>query len=58
MSLFLRDPRTTRVNCLEENVAAHDTELDAERLRLDEIFAPGATAGERYAPESMAAIEL
>jgi aryl-alcohol dehydrogenase-like predicted oxidoreductase len=52
-------PGTKRVKYLEENVAALDIELDADRLRqLDEIFPPGATAGERYAPESMAAIEL
>jgi aryl-alcohol dehydrogenase-like predicted oxidoreductase len=52
-------PGTKRAKYLEENVAALDIELDADRLRqLDEIFPPGVTAGERYAPESMAAIEL
>jgi aryl-alcohol dehydrogenase-like predicted oxidoreductase len=52
-------PGTKRVEYLEENVAALDIELDANRLRqLDEIFPPGATAGERYAPQWMAGIEL
>jgi aryl-alcohol dehydrogenase-like predicted oxidoreductase len=52
-------PGTKRVEYLEENVAALEIELDAHRLsRLNEIFPPGATAGERYAPESMAALEL
>jgi aryl-alcohol dehydrogenase-like predicted oxidoreductase len=52
-------PGTKHVKYLEENVAALDIELDADRLRqLDELFPPGATAGERYAPESMTAVEL
>jgi aryl-alcohol dehydrogenase-like predicted oxidoreductase len=51
-------PGTKRVEYLEENAAAVDLELGAEQLRtLDDAFPPGATAGERYSPEQMAAIE-
>ncbi len=43
-------PGTKRRRYLEENVAADDVRLtDEERSRLDEIFAPGTTAGDRYA---------
>ena len=51
-------PGTRRVSRLEENAAAVDVELSDERLRaLDETFAPGVTAGDRYAPDGMASVE-
>jgi aryl-alcohol dehydrogenase-like predicted oxidoreductase len=43
-------PGTRRVERLEENAAAADIELTDEQLReLDELFPPGAAAGDRYA---------
>jgi aryl-alcohol dehydrogenase-like predicted oxidoreductase len=52
-------PGTKRVRYLEENVAAVDVELTPEQLAaLDEAFAPGVTAGDRYSPEGMASVEL
>jgi aryl-alcohol dehydrogenase-like predicted oxidoreductase len=42
-------PGTKRRTYLEENVAAAAIELtDEERSRLDEVFRPGVTAGDRY----------
>jgi aryl-alcohol dehydrogenase-like predicted oxidoreductase len=42
-------PGTKRRSYLEENVAADDVELTADELRrIDEVFPPGVTAGERY----------
>lgn len=44
---------TTRASTLTENAAAADITLDTATLRaLDQLFATGATAGERY-PQSM-----
>jgi aryl-alcohol dehydrogenase-like predicted oxidoreductase len=52
-------PGTKRIEYLEENAAAADIELSEEQLgALDEAFAPGATAGERYTPDGMASVEL
>ena len=43
-------PGTRRTSRIEENAAAVDIELTADQLNaLDELFPPGATAGERYA---------
>ena len=51
-------PGTKRVNYLEQNAAAAKIELTPDHLRaLDEAFPPGATAGDRYAPEQMASLE-
>jgi len=51
-------PGTKRARYLEENAAAIDVELRAEQLRtLDETFAPGVTAGYRYASAGMASVE-
>jgi aryl-alcohol dehydrogenase-like predicted oxidoreductase len=51
-------PGTRRVSRLEENAAAADVELTDEQLRaLEEAFPPGATAGERYVPDTMATVE-
>ena len=48
-------PGTKRIEYLEENAAAAEVRLsDAQRHELDELFAPGETAGERYLPEGMA----
>jgi aryl-alcohol dehydrogenase-like predicted oxidoreductase len=50
-------PGTKRRTYLEENAAAAEIELTEEELeRLDEVLPPGAAAGDRYAPEGMAAI--
>ena len=47
-------PGTNHVQNLEQNVAAIDLDLPARELeRLDEIFAIGAGAGERYNPRLM-----
>jgi aryl-alcohol dehydrogenase-like predicted oxidoreductase len=52
-------PGTKRIEYLEENAAAAEIRLsDAQRHELDELFAPGETAGERYLPEGMAGVEL
>jgi aryl-alcohol dehydrogenase-like predicted oxidoreductase len=52
-------PGTRRVERLEENAAAAEMELTAEQLsRLDQAFAPGVAAGDRYRPEGMATVEL
>jgi aryl-alcohol dehydrogenase-like predicted oxidoreductase len=51
-------PGTRRIKYLEENAAAVDVELTPEqREALDVTFAPGVTAGERYAPDGMASVE-
>jgi aryl-alcohol dehydrogenase-like predicted oxidoreductase len=51
-------PGTKRVRYLEENAAAADVRLSDEQLaRLNETFAPGVTAGDRYAPAGMTTIE-
>jgi aryl-alcohol dehydrogenase-like predicted oxidoreductase len=50
-------PGTRHVDRLEENAAAADIELSEDQLSaLDELFPPGATAGDRYA--DMTAVEL
>jgi aryl-alcohol dehydrogenase-like predicted oxidoreductase len=50
-------PGTRRTDRLEENAAAADIELTREQLdRLDELFPPGAAAGDRYA--DMSVVEL
>ena len=42
-------PGTKRRSYLEENAASDEISLGADELvRLDEVFPPGATAGERY----------
>jgi aryl-alcohol dehydrogenase-like predicted oxidoreductase len=52
-------PGTKRKEYLEENAAAADIELTAEQVEtLEEIFPPGAVAGERYPAEGMASVEL
>jgi aryl-alcohol dehydrogenase-like predicted oxidoreductase len=46
-------PGTTKVNNLEENVAAAEIELtDAELERIDEVVPKGVAAGDRYADMS------
>jgi aryl-alcohol dehydrogenase-like predicted oxidoreductase len=50
-------PGTRKRSRLEENVAAADIELSDDQLRaLEELFPPGAAAGDRYA--DMSAVEL
>jgi aryl-alcohol dehydrogenase-like predicted oxidoreductase len=52
-------PGTRRISRLEENAASVDVRLTDEQLSaLDETFAPGVTAGDRYTPEGMASVEL
>lgn len=51
-------PGTKRTRYLEENAAAVDIELGDEQLAaLNETFAPGVVAGDRYAPGGMATLE-
>ena len=51
-------PGTRHPGRVEENAAAAEIELtDAQLAALDEAFPPGVTAGERYAPETMATVE-
>jgi aryl-alcohol dehydrogenase-like predicted oxidoreductase len=51
-------PGTKRIRYLEENAAATEVELgDEQRRELDELFAPGATAGGRYPTGHMSEIE-
>jgi len=50
-------PGTKRRKYLEENVAALNIRLaPADLAEIESVFAPGAAAGERYAPAMMAAI--
>ncbi len=52
-------PGTRRITRLEENAAAVDIELAEDQLsRLEETFAPGVTAGDRYTQDGMATVEL
>lgn len=47
-------PGTKKVGWLEENIAATDLVLPEEALaRLEAVFAPGVTAGDRYPPGGM-----
>jgi aryl-alcohol dehydrogenase-like predicted oxidoreductase len=47
-------PGTRRVNRLEENAASAEIELSQDQLdRLEELFPPGAAAGDRYADMSV-----
>jgi aryl-alcohol dehydrogenase-like predicted oxidoreductase len=51
-------PGTRKVSRLGENAAAAELELSHEQLAaLAEVFTPGATAGDRYAPDGMASVE-
>ena len=51
-------PGTRRIERLDENAAAADIELSEKQLRaLDELFPPGAAAGDRYPPETMTTVE-
>jgi aryl-alcohol dehydrogenase-like predicted oxidoreductase len=51
-------PGTKRIKYLEENVGAADIDVTDEQLRrLDELFPPGAVAGERYPEAGMATVE-
>ena len=52
-------PGTRRVKYLDENAAAVDIELSDQQLReLDELFPPGAAAGDRYTSAGMQSVEL
>jgi aryl-alcohol dehydrogenase-like predicted oxidoreductase len=52
-------PGTRRVRYLDENAAAVDIALSKEQLReLDELFPPGAAAGDRYTSAGMQSVEL
>jgi aryl-alcohol dehydrogenase-like predicted oxidoreductase len=51
-------PGTRRIKYLDENAAAVDIELSDVQLReLEELFPPGAAAGDRYPAESMTTVE-
>jgi aryl-alcohol dehydrogenase-like predicted oxidoreductase len=50
-------PGTKRTEYLDENLAALRVSLSADDVRrLDAVFPPGATAGDRYAPPAMQAV--
>ncbi len=52
-------PGTKHRRYFEENLAAAELSLsDADLRRLDEAFPPGVTAGERYHPQGMKAVNL
>jgi aryl-alcohol dehydrogenase-like predicted oxidoreductase len=52
-------PGTKRIRYLEENAAAVDIELSDEHMaKLNQTFAPGVAAGERYRPEAMTTVEV
>ena len=52
-------PGTKRIRYLEENAAAAEVQLSGAQLAtLNQTFAPGVTAGERYRPEAMKTIEV
>jgi aryl-alcohol dehydrogenase-like predicted oxidoreductase len=52
-------PGTKRSRYLEENAAAAEVRLSGAQLAtLNQTFAPGVTAGERYRPEAMRTIEV
>ena len=52
-------PGTKRIRYLEENAAAAEVQLSGAQLAtLNQTFAPGVTAGERYRPEAMRTIEV
>jgi aryl-alcohol dehydrogenase-like predicted oxidoreductase len=51
-------PGTKRVRYLEENAAALDIPLGDEQVAaLNDTFAPGVAAGDRYAPAGMTTVE-
>ena len=51
-------PGTRRIRYLDENAAAVDIALTDEQLHeLEELFPPGAAAGDRYAPAGMQTVE-
>jgi aryl-alcohol dehydrogenase-like predicted oxidoreductase len=52
-------PGTKRIRYLEENAAAVDIELSDEHMAtLNQTFAPGVAAGERYRPQAMTTVEV
>jgi aryl-alcohol dehydrogenase-like predicted oxidoreductase len=52
-------PGTKRSRYLEENAAAAEVQLSGAQLAtLNQTFAPGVTAGERYRPEAMRTVEV
>ena len=51
-------PGTTRRTRLRENLAALEVRLlPADRSRLEQLFAPGEVAGERYSPAGLATLD-
>ena len=51
-------PGTTRIDHLEENLAAADVRLDDEMMRrLDELINPATVSGERYNPQTQLEID-
>ena len=51
-------PDTRPIKYLDENAAAVDIALTDDQLHeLEELFPPGAAAGDRYAPAGMQTVE-
>jgi diketogulonate reductase-like aldo/keto reductase len=51
-------PYSPHINRLDENAAAADIDLSDEHLHaMEELFPPGAAAGDRHAPEGMTTVE-
>ena len=51
-------PGTTRRTRLRENLGALDVQLPpGELLQLEQLFAPGSVAGERYSPAGLATLD-
>ena len=52
-------PGTRHINYLDDNIGALEVKLSGEDLsRLDRILPLGAAAGDRYAPQGMAAVNI
>lgn len=52
-------PGTNHVRNLEQNAAAVDIELSADDVQhLNRVFAPGASAGERYMPNALKGVGI
>jgi hypothetical protein len=59
MAELVNEGKVAHLGLSEVSAAAADVQLTGDQLReLDEAFAPGVTAGDRYTPDGMASVEL